>query len=351
MRRPIRVCAGMLAAVSGTLVLTAAPAAAQPAPGAAQVSGGSYVPSRTSWGHPDLQGIWTTDAERSVPVERPEQYGDRATLTPEELGARADSEAREARDDPKERRTRPGDPGAGPEHWYERGEKPSPRTSLVIDPPNGRIPPLTEAALRRKVDPRTVLGFVPGVGSMGDGPFDGPEDFHLADRCITRGLPQTWFPSAYNNGFQIVQSPGSVAILYERLHEHRIVPLQPRPQLSSDIRQWIGDSRGYWDGDTLVVQVTNFSDRTNFRGSGAALRLTERYTRVDEGTIKVEITVDDPSTWIRPWTVAVTGKRDPAYWQIFEYACHEGNYGMKHILSAARAAEKQAGTATAPKDR
>jgi hypothetical protein len=213
---------------------------------------------------------------------------------------------------------------------------------LIVDPPDGRIPPFTAEAKTRAIDPRSVLGFVPGVGSMGDGPFNGPEDLHLADRCITRGMPQTWVPSQYNNGFQIVQNAEYVSIFYERLHEARIIPVNGRSHLPGGVRQWFGDSRGRWDGDTLVVDVTNFSDRTSFRRSGETLRLVERYSRVGADELKVEITVDDPTTWTRPWTFVVTGKRDPSYWQIFEYACHEGNYGMFNILSGARAEERAA---------
>ena len=177
-------------------------------------------------------------------------------------------------------------------------------------------------------------------GCFDGGPLDGPEDFNLGERCITRGLPHTWFPSVYNNGFQIVQSPGHVAIVYERLHEHRLIPLDGRTPLTAGIRQWFGDSRGYWDGDTLVVEVTNFSDRTNYKGAGATLRLVERYTRIDADTIEVAITIDDPATWTRSWTFMMTGKRDPTYWQIFEYACQEANYGLSNILSIQRNLEK-----------
>jgi hypothetical protein len=186
----------------------------------------------------------------------------------------------------------------------------------------------------------TELGFV--GGSFGKGPYDGPEDLALTDRCITRGLPQTWFPSEYNNGFQIVQSKDTVTIWYERLHEARVIPIDGRPHLPARVRQWLGDSRGRWEGDTLVVDVTNFSDNTTFRKSSSTLRLTERYTRVDQQTVRVEVTIDDPTTWTKPWTIAVTGKKDPAYWQIQEYACHEGNYGMRNMLSASRAEEKAA---------
>ncbi len=316
--------------------------------GAAQESGEAnttgrsktWTTPRTSWGHPDLQGVWTTDAEIGVPVERPVDLGEKALLTDQEFAQREQALKKRYRDNKEDRRQREGTTGDGPEHWYEGGAKVSRRTSLVIDPPNGRVPEYTAEAKNRVVPKGTALGFV--GGSMGGGPFDGPEDLHLADRCITRGLPQTWFPSEYNNGFQIVQSPDYITIFYERLHEARVIPLDGRPHVNPSMRLWLGDSRARWQGDTLIVDVTNFSDRATFRKSGTTLHLTERYTRVDADTVKVEVTVDDPTTWTRPWTFAVTGKRDGSYWQIFEYACHEGNYAMRHILSGARAQEKAA---------
>ena len=324
------------ATVVAIALLVPAAAAAQ----GASASNDTWTTPRTPWDHPDLQGIWTTDWERSVPFERPDEFGERPELTAEEIAGRAADEARALQDDKGERAVRPDDPEAGPEHWYEFGDHTSPRTSLIVQPSNGRVPPLTLGAQTRYVDPSSRLGFV--GGSMGDGPYNGPEDLHLADRCITRGMPQTWVPSAYNNGFQIVQHEGYVALLYERLHEHRLIPLDGRPALTSRIGQWFGDSRGHWEGDTLVVEVTNFSDQTNFRGAGATRRLTERYTRVNEDTVRVEVTIDDPTTWTEPWTLVVNGRHDPDYWQVFEYACHEGNYGMSNILSAARNLEKRA---------
>ena len=295
---------------------------------------------RTPWGDPDLQGIWDTDALRSVPLERPAAFGERAVLTAEELAARAATEGVRAVDDRESRPEGVRDLLRTPAHWDEWSDEPSARTSLVVDPPDGRIPPLTPGARLRPDDPSTTIGFA--GGSFGDGPFDGPEDYNPIDRCITRGLPNTWFPSLYNNGFQIVQSRDHVAVLYERLHEHRIIPLEGRAPLDAGIRTWFGDSRGRWEGDTLVVEVTNFSDRTNYRGAGATLRLVERYRRLDADTVRVAITVDDPATWTAPWTAVVEGKRDPAYWQIFEYACHEGNYNMTFMLEAARAADRAA---------
>jgi hypothetical protein len=298
---------------------------------------------RTPWGHPDLQGVWTTDAEVSVPLERPKEFGDRAFLTAAELADRAALEKKLSRDDPNDRDTfRLGPVGDGPEHWFEWAARPSARTSLIVDPPDGRIPPWTPDAQQRRVDPRRIASYGERAGSTAGGPFDGPEDLSLADRCVTRGLPNIWLPQVYNNGFQIVQSQEFVAIHYERLHEARIIPLDGRSHLTQNIRQWIGDSRGHWEGDTLVVDVANFSERTSFRRSGDRLHLTERYVRIDRETVRVEITIDDPTTWTRPWTIAVTGKKDPAYSMIYEYACHEGNYSLANILRGARAHERAA---------
>jgi hypothetical protein len=301
---------------------------------------------KTPWGHPDLQGVWTSDAEIGVPLERPVDLGTKATLTEAEYRQRVETLKKRYADN-KEDRTIKVDAGQAAVHWYEGGKNVSYRTSLIIDPPNGRIPPMTPEAEKRVVKKGTELGFV--GGSFGSGPYDGPEDLALTDRCITRGLPQTWYPSEYNNGFQIVQSPDTVTIWYERLHEARVIPLDGRPHLQSDVRQWMGDSRGRWEGNTLVVDVTNFSDNTTFLKSSTTLHLIERYTRVDADSVRVEVTVDDPTTWTRPWTLAVTGRRDPSYWQIFEYACHEGNYGMRNMLSASRAEERKAAEAEAKK--
>lgn len=301
---------------------------------------------RTSWGHPDLQGIWTTDKEIGVPFERPVELGDKAVLTDQEFAARAQAIKKRYQDEKADRKVRTGDTEAGPEHWYEGGLHSSRRTSLITDPPNGRMPEYTAEGKQRVVPKGSALGFV--GGSFTKGPYDGPEDMALTDRCITRGLPQTWIPSEYNNGFEIVQSPDYVTIFYERLHEARVIPLDGRPHLDPSMGQWMGDSRGRWEGNTLVVDVTNF-DRTTFHKSSRALHLIERYTRVDADTVTVATTIDDPAIWTKPWTVAITGRRDPSYWQIFEYACHEGNYSMRHMLSGARAQEKAAAAAAQTK--
>ena len=313
------VCAVLVA-----FVLAAVPAAGQtPAARSAAAAANDWSAPRTPWGHPDLQGIWTTDDEISVPVERPETLADRNELTEEETASRtAQREAGLERGS--------GQTGDGPPHWYETAEQASTRSSFVVDPPDGRIP-YTDAG-RREWDNRNM-------GSFKEELFDGPEDLDLRDRCITRGLPNTYFPSAYNNGFQIIQHPDHVAILYERLHEHRLIPIDGRPHLDAAVRQWFGDSRGRWEGDTLVVETTNYTDQVNFRGSREGLRLVERFTRTGPGSIQVEFTASDPEAWNRDWTVLVNARADENYWQIFEYACHEANYGMFNMLSGSRAQE------------
>ncbi len=336
------VTVGLCALVGSLSVRTAARGAQASNTSAAS----NWTAPKTPWGHPDLQGVWTTDLEIGVPLERPVDLGEKELLTEAEYRKRAEALKKHYSDD---KGSRAGEIGneQGPVHWYEGAQHVSYRTSLVIDPPNGRIPPYTAEAQKRVVRPGTELGFV--GGSFGKGPYNGPEDLALTDRCVTRGLPQTWFPSEYNNGFQIVQSADYVTVFYERLHEARVIPLDGRPHLTGQVRQWIGDSRGRWEGNTLVVDVSNFGEQTSFRKSSSTLHLIERYTRVDADTVRVEVTVDDPSTWTKPWTFAVTGKKDPAYWQIFEYACHEGNYGMRNMLSGARAEEKAAREASKKK--
>ena len=201
---------------------------------------------------------------------------------------------------------------------------------MVIDPPDGRVPAITadaRARIQRQVR-----------GSFGNGPFNGPTDFTLYDRCITRGVPGSMFPAVYNANTRIVQGPGFVAITYEMIHETRIIPVDGRDHIASDIRQYHGDSRGRWDGDTLVVDVRNFNDRVNYRGAGQNLHLVERFTRVGNEDLRYEVTVEDATTFANSWTAALNMKTQPD--EMFEYACHEGNHAMFNMLSAARAAEK-----------
>jgi hypothetical protein len=323
MRSPTCALAAGLAIAAATGLATIATEAQSPA-------------FRTPWGDPDIQGIFTTDDELGVPFERPEQFAGREVVSDEEFAQRQTQSQRQADVDAEEfvapRTGRGGDGTGPPAHWLERG-KPSRRTSIIIDPPDGRIPYLNEQARKR------AAGAV-NQRTSGQRPYDGPASLDMYDRCITRGLPHVIFPTIYNNTSQIVQGPGFVAIRYEMIHDARVIPLDGRPQLSSTIRQYFGDSRGRWDGDTLVVEVTNFpTNMINYRGAGGGLHLVERFRRVDATTVRYEVTVSDPETFAKPWTAALSLKsgRMP---DVFEYACHEGNYAMRNILSGARAAEK-----------
>jgi hypothetical protein len=293
---------------------------------------------RTPWGDPDIQGIFTTDDELGVPFERPQQFAGRDVVSDKEFEERQAQAQRQAEVDAEEfvapRAGRGGDGTGPPAHWLERG-RPSRRTSIIIDPPDGRIPYLNDEARKRAAN-------AVNMRTSGQRPYDGPESLDMYDRCITRGLPHVIFPTIYNNTSQIVQGPGFVAIRYEMIHDARIIPLDRRPQLSSTIRQYFGDSRGHWDGDTLVVDVTNFpTNMTNYRGAGGGLHLVERFRRVDAQTVHYEVTVSDPATFSKPWTAALNLKSGGMP-DVFEYACHEGNYAMRNILSGARAAEKAA---------
>jgi hypothetical protein len=296
---------------------------------------------RTPWGEPDLQGIWTSEAELSVPFERPREYGERRELTEQEFAARLKQTQRQLDSDNAEfdvatadtsNAGQVGSATSPPPHWLERG-KTSRRTSLVIDPPDGRIPPITADAQRRRQGP---VGTFAG-GQFSGASFNGPQDLSLWERCISRGMPGAIFPTVYNANVRIVQAPGVVAITYEMIHDTRIIPTDGRPALAAPIRGYFGDSRGRWDGDTLVVDVTNLSDKTNFRGARETLHLIERFTRTRQG-LHYEVTVDDPATWTRRWTAAL--ELAPQAEGMYEYACHEGNNSMRNILSASRAAEK-----------
>jgi hypothetical protein len=297
------------------------------------------APWLTPWGDPDIQGIFSTDNELGVPFERPEEFGQSLVVDDEEFAERRARAAEQAaRDAEQFIEAQPAGRGGGvgpPNHWLERGS-PSRRTSIVIDPPDGRVPYVDDAARERS---RNAVN----VRTSGRVPFDGPEALDHYDRCITRGLPHVIFPTIYNNTSQIVQGPGWVAIRYEMSHEARVIPLDGRPALPSSMRQYFGDSRGRWEGDTLVVDVSNFpADMVNYRGAGGGLRLVERFRRVDGETVRYEVTVEDPETFAGPWTAALSLKSGTGVPDVYEYACHEGNYAMFNILSAARAEESGA---------
>ena len=288
---------------------------------------------RTPEGQPDLQGTWTNTT--ITPLERPAELAGKAYLT----------EAEAAAWEKKTLATQTGDRrDGGPEadvarsyneFWRDRGTKVvgSRRTSLIADPADGKIPALTPQA-QKKLAETAAYSRLHAT--------DGPENRNLWERCLTRGLPM--LPGPYNNDFEIVQGPGYVAILHEMIHDVRVIPLDGRPHLPPSITQWFGDPRGHWEGDTLVVDTTNFSPETNFRGASDRLHLIERFTRVAPDEIRYEFTVDDPTTFTRVWKAEIP--MYPAEGRIFEYACHEGNYALADILRGARAQEKAASAAT-----
>ena len=327
----------VLAAVLAVASFAPATAAGQGAPAkAAPAKAKTWTPPRTPDGQPDLQGTWTNAT--ITPFERPRELAGKAVLTEEEAAA-LERQAAERRETADERPLRPGDVGNYNDFWFDSGTKvvSTRQTSLVVDPPDGRVP-LTAAGEKRRDFNLTNM--------------DSFETMSPWDRCITRG-PGRMFPAGYNNAYQIVQTPGYVMILHEMIHEARIIPLDGRPHVGKGVRMWTGDPRGRWDGNTLVVETTNFNDKGWIATNGAsarirgvphsdALRLVERFTRTDANTINYQVTIEDPNVFSSPWTVAIPLVRDDRY-QIFEYACHEGNKAIEHVLSGARAAER-AGT-------
>ena len=273
---------------------------------------------RTPWGDPDLQGSWSNAT--TTPLERPAKYAGRETLTAAER-AEQDKNTAIGTDKRDAAGTAEDVNGAYNQFWWERGWSDG-RTSLIYDPPDGKIPPLTREAQKRVAAQRRP-------GPLGEGPYNKPDDADLYTRCIIRAaLPRV--PTGYDNNYQIVQTPGYVAIVQEQMHETRIIPLDSRPHLDSSVRQWLGDSRGHWQGDTLVVETTNFSDQASFEGSSKNMRLTERWTRVADDRIDYRFTVEDPDTWTRPWSARMAWNKAG---NLNEYACHEDNYGLYGILA------------------
>jgi hypothetical protein len=331
-----------LAALSGVLWLVhASPAAAQTSPSAraADATAGSkkFTAPRTPWGEPDLQGVYSN--RTITPFERPANVGGREFFTADEVAALEKRAQEQSGDEGRSKGTRGDVERAYNDFWWDRGTKvTSPRTSLVIDPPDGRVPALTEEAKKRAADEAKRPAFR-GAGASGRG-TDTWLDRSTFERCITRGMPGAMSPTAYNNNYRITQSPGYVAIQIEMLGGTRVIPTDGRPHVSKGIRNWMGDSVGRWEGDTLVVDTTNFTDKVLYRGAAENLHLIERFTRVGPGEIDYRVTIEDPTTFTRPWTVAIpyvnTGE------DMFEYACHEGNYGMEGILSGAREEERAA---------
>jgi hypothetical protein len=336
---------------------------------AGQTSKIAAVP-KTPWGDPDLQGPWTSDDTWGVPFERAASFGTRATLTEDELAARAKQvEASKQRiehpsDDqhsPAKRQLdaeqsgqpapppAPGGRGGGrgpsvdaapvPGQFGEYARRASKQTSQVIDPPNGRIPELTAEGKARQAAIR-------GRGRGGGSP-DSWEDWSIYDRCITRGVAGSIIPVIYGNGLEIVQAPGYVAIRYEMVHDTRIIPLDGRPHLSKNVHTYMGDPVGHFEGNTLVVETTNLNDKMGVGPNGGGLPysedtvLTERFTRMPGNVINYELTVNDPKTYTAPWKVAFPITQEPGY-KVFEYACHEGNMSLRNALLANRADKQKA---------
>ena len=287
---------------------------------------------KTSWGAPDLRGTW--DRRSITPFERPVEFKDKGFLTPEEVaeweGERRNREEKTLKERAARRDQSDLDVGYNWEIFLDRGEKMTGtmrRTSLIVDPPDGRLPALTEDAKSRK-DERTVRwGQVPA----------GPDDRDPGERCIIMSVGPPMNPGAYNNFAEIFQTKDHVAILVEQINDHRIIPLDGRDHVPEDIRLWKGDSRGHWDGNTLVVRTTNYSDQTNFRGSGKNMILEERFTRSGTRTLLYEYTVNDPESFEKPWSVAYEMKLSEE--PLLEYACHEGNRPMTLALRGARVRE------------
>ena len=342
MRRLLEVLivAAAILAVSVLLKLTPTVAAQAPTARAqAATAAKTGAAPRTPWGDPDLQGTWDNTSETAF--ERPARFAGRAELTDDEV-TQLEGQASAARSAP-DRGPRPGDTGFySTRVWNEPGTL-SRQTSLVVDPPDGKLPPLTpEGEAARKARLRG--------GQFRDRGFDSWEDLHLWERCLSKGgLPNNMFPRGYNNNTQIVQTPGYVGLLHEMIHEVRIIPLDGRQHLPENVRQWMGDGRGHWEGDTLVVDTTNLDDRvsalqpwadyTSRGGSGRKMHLVERFTRVDSNTISYRVTVDDPLMYTKPWTVAMPMVRSTE--PVYEYACHEANYTMQAVLEGEQRLREQ----------
>jgi len=323
-----------IGALSATLALAAcsdpAPmgaAAAQEADvQSARAEPGTWTAPRTPWGDPDLQGKWPLDSVGRTPMQRPEAFGDRAFLDDEEYEAAlreaADLAANYGREQEQNR--------LGSGHWFEWG-KPLRQTSLIVEPANGRIPPLTEEGEARAANMQSSWS-----GEI----FSDISDFNALDRCITRGLPASMVPFPYNNGVEIYQTPGYVVIRLELIHETRIIPLDGRPLLPDEIRHWMGESRGRWDGDSLVIETTNFNGLSPMVIVGPSnppiptsesMRMTERLTRTGPDSIQYEAWIEDPEVLTAPFKMEFPWTRNDGY-RIFEYACHEGNTVVRNYI-------------------
>jgi hypothetical protein len=298
-----------------------------------------YTPAKTPWGHPDISGDYTNKDEANTPLERPDEFKGRdpRSFTQAELDELV--KKRQAQAAAIAGGIGGAETGAGPTHWYEHLRGTGNRPWLITDPADGKLPPMTPQALKHEAAVAAL-----NDARNGEGRADSWLDRSTYDRCITRGLPGSMMPAIYGNAYQIMQTPDSVVIRYEMIHETRVIPLDGRPHVSKAIRGYLGDARGHWEGNTLVVETTNFTNRTHFgynnRYNSESFTLTERFTPMAPGRLQWEVTFNDPEVWTRPFTFAMPLTRDDTQ-QIYEYACHEGNLGLEHILTAARAEDKR----------
>jgi hypothetical protein len=327
--------AAVIAVITATLGLWAVDIAGQGKP--------SYTPPRTPWGDPDLQGTYTNKYEQSTPLERPAEFAGRRV---EDVSGAELADVLAKRNKQVIERAA----GVGPLQFRDpldvtKGS----RAWLIVDPPDGRIPPMTAAAQKRigPPDPFQDTGIQGIVNARAreassfdaNSSFKSIDDLDLWERCITRGVPGAMMPHILGNSYEIVQAPGIVAIRYELVHDVRLIPLDGRARMTKAIEFEMGDARGHWDGNSLVVESTNYRDRSTYRNASAAtLRLVERFTRTSADRVEWSVTVNDPATWTKPWTFAMPLTRNDSE-PVLEFACHEGNYAVPHILSAARAAE------------
>jgi len=313
------------------------PQRSRPTPSVARLK--SYAPPRTAWGDPQLAGAYTSSDESGVPFERPAQFEGRTLedITPDEL---AELNKQRQQQTIQRAPTLSEFPGAtSPMHWFEFYNAANAHAWLVSDPPDGHVPPPTpEADARASARAATRAA---------RGPADSAEDRSLWDRCITRGIPGSMLPTLYGNSYEFHQGPGYVAIRYEMVNEARIIPLDARPHVGGRIREYLGDARGHFEGSTLVIETTNFTDKTAYRGSSQYLKMTERFTPISPAALEWSVTFDDPHTWGRPWTFTMWLTRVDDSQRPFEYACNEGNYGLRDILSAERAEDAAAKAAAA----
>jgi hypothetical protein len=327
MKKPVLALGGMGIGICAMLFPVAGSAAAQQAKPAAAATK-KYVPPKTLWGEPDLQGIWPLNHLIATPMQRPEKYGDRRFMTEEEFAA-----AKKAADARNKRFE------SGPIPQADSGTEVLQLTSLMDEPANGRFPELT-------ANGKDLYAKMHGSYKPGQTVFDTPDDFDSWDRCITRGMPVSMMPRNYNNGIRIMQSPGYVLIVLEMAHEVRVIATNGKPALDKSIKEWLGESRGHWEGNTLVVETTNFNGKGDMTNAGVPgspplnpvsqnMRITERFTRTDNDTIEYSMHVEDPEIVTKPWGIAYPMKLDNKY-QMFEYACHEGNTAIRGYIETSR---------------